>query len=65
MTMSANPSMVSPSPWTTVAVRRGVHSSASCALRAGGGDYFVLGADVLAYRTGYDGGTSGTLRRVG
>ena len=31
MTMSANPSMVSPSPWTTVAVRRGVHSSASCA----------------------------------
>ena len=40
-------------------------SSASCALRTGGGDYFVLGADVLAYQTGYDGGTSGTLRRVG
>jgi len=40
-------------------------SSASCALRPGGGDYFVLGDDVLSYRTGYDGGTSGTLRRVG
>ena len=24
----------------------------------------VLGDDVLSYRTGYDGGTSGTLRRV-
>ena len=33
-------------------------------LRTGGGDYFVLGDDVLSYRTGYDGGTSGTLRRV-
>ena len=31
MTMSAKPSMVSPSPWMTVALRRGVHSSASCA----------------------------------
>ena len=39
-------------------------SSASCVLRTGGGDYFVLGADVLTYTTGYDGGTSGTLRRV-
>lgn len=39
-------------------------SSTSCVLRTGGGDYFVLGDDVLSYRTGYDGGTSGTLRRV-
>ena len=31
MTMSAKPSMLSPSPWMTVAVRRGVHSPASCA----------------------------------
>jgi hypothetical protein len=37
-------------------------SSASCELRPGG-DYFVLGDDVLAYRTGYDGSLSGTLRR--
>lgn len=39
-------------------------SSASCVLRPGGGDYFVLGRDVLSYSTGYDGGTSGSLRRV-
>jgi hypothetical protein len=39
-------------------------SSPSCELRHGG-DYFILGDDVLAYRTGYDGGRSGTLRRVG
>ena len=39
-------------------------SSTSCELRQGG-DYFILGDDVLAYRTGYDGGRSGTLRRVG
>ena len=31
MTMSAKPSMVSPSPWMTVALRRGVHRAASCA----------------------------------
>lgn len=40
-------------------------SSSSCQLRPQGGDYFTLGDDVLTYQTGYDGGTSGTLRRVG
>ncbi|CAN7451960.1 hypothetical protein LJR027_002821 [Terrabacter sp. LjRoot27] len=39
-------------------------SSSSCELRTGGGDYFVLGDDVLAYRTGYDSGTQGILHRV-
>jgi hypothetical protein len=39
-------------------------SSTSCELRPGGGDYFVLGDDVLSYRTGYDGGTRGVLHRV-
>ena len=40
-------------------------SSSACPLRTGGGDYFDLGDDMLRYRTGYDSGTSGTLRRVG
>lgn len=39
-------------------------SSSSCDLRIGGGDYFVLGDDVLSYKTGYDGGLHGTLQRV-
>lgn len=39
-------------------------SSSSCDLRTGGGDYFVLGDDVLSYKTGYDGSLHGTLRRV-
>ncbi|GAA2487803.1 hypothetical protein [Terrabacter carboxydivorans] len=40
-------------------------SSPSCALRTNGGDYFLMGTDVLTYRTGYDAGLSGTLRRRG
>lgn len=40
-------------------------SSSACQLRPGGGDYFTLGRDVLVYATGYDGGRSGRLRRVG
>jgi hypothetical protein len=49
--------------FATVRFRPG--SSASCALRPQGGDYFTLGADVLAYVTGYDGSVRGTLERVG
>jgi hypothetical protein len=40
-------------------------SSSSCQLRLDGGDYFRVGDDVLSYATGYDGGLSGTLHRVG
>jgi len=46
----------------TVDFREG--SSSSCELRTGGGDYFTMGRDVLVYAAGYDGGRSGTLRRV-
>jgi hypothetical protein len=42
----------------------GPGSSGSCTLRPQGGDYFVLGDDVLTYQTGYDGSIGGTLRRV-
>lgn len=45
-------------------VRYSADSSTSCPLRPRGGDYFTLGADVLAYRAGYDGSVGGTLHRA-